>query len=92
MDDDMRERLKPLCAVLRQHRITRLQVSGQALSEQAGKGQTWVTDLENGNRIGNPQLSRLILWANLVQAQEFGLYVTLNDVYTDIPLLTEKPE
>jgi len=87
MREDFQARLKPLGLVMREHRITRLQMSQENLSHQAGKGDTWLNELESGKGIQNPSLSRLVAWARAVQAQEFGLYVVLHNAFTDVPLL-----
>lgn len=85
--DDLSAKLQPLRDVMRQHRTRTLQIPGAELSHAAGMGDTWITEMENRRSSENPALSRLVKWAGMIHAQEFGLYIVLNNIYTDVPLL-----
>lgn len=79
------EKLQPLRKLLRTHRKQNLKRPQVDLAHSLGMGDTWITDLEIGRR--GMGVGTMIRWVEAVEAQEFGLYIVLNGVYTDIPLI-----
>lgn len=86
-DEDLFDTMAPFRATLRTYREERLRISAGQLSRKIGKGTTWITEMEIGHRSSNPGLGRLARWADAVGATEFGLYIVLNDAYSDFELL-----
>jgi hypothetical protein len=87
-DNEVYTRLAPLRRMMREHRSQTMRVTARQLSAKWGKGPTWICEMELGHFSRNPGLERLTNWAVANEAQEFGLYIVLNNVYTDIPLIT----
>jgi len=89
---DFRVRLAPIAAVMRQHRKQVLGMSAVEFSRAAGPYDQYVSVLESGLGLRNPTIGKLVHWAKMAQAQEFGLYVVLNGVTTDVSLIDERGE
>jgi hypothetical protein len=84
---DISGRLSPLCAVMREQRKKVLHMTGLEFAEAAGAHENYTYLMESRHGLRNPTLGKLVQWVETAQAQEFGLYVVLNDVYTDVPLI-----
>lgn len=86
-DEELFKMLEPFRHTLRQYRENVLQKPAWKLSADIGRGTTWITEMEIGHRSSNPGLARLTRWADAVGASEFGLYIVLDNAYTDFELL-----
>jgi transcriptional regulator with XRE-family HTH domain len=83
---DISNELRPFAALMRQRR-KELKLTADGASKLAGKGFTWLTELETGKGIRNPQITRLVAWAQALDVQELGLYVVIDGHYSAFPVL-----
>jgi transcriptional regulator with XRE-family HTH domain len=88
---DLSNELRPFAVLMRQRRKD-LKLTADRASKLAGKGFTWLTELETGKGIRNPQITRLVAWAQALDVQELGLYVVIDGHFTAVPVLENYDE
>jgi len=76
---DLSRHLKPINNAMREHMKTK-GLTGRHVCEKAGQSHTWLAELMC--RMTNPRLGRLCRWAHLIGAQEFGLFLNIDDEYS----------
>lgn len=79
---DCRENLRPVTDALL-YRQQGLGLSGRAVSAMIRSG-NWHSLLIS--TLHNPSVGRLAMWASLIQAQEFGLFLCGDDGYAEYPI------